>query len=57
MNIIKQSVQFNASPYSLFDAYLDSRKHAAIIGSKVSINKAAAGDLLLLTACFRVKTC
>lgn len=57
MIIIKQSVRFNASPDSLFDAYLDSRKHAAIIGSKVSINKAAAGDLLLLTACFRVKTC
>ena len=40
MNIIKQSVQFNASPDSLFDAYLDSRKHAAIVGSKVSISKA-----------------
>ena len=43
MNIIKQSVQFNAVPDSLFDAYLDSRKHAAIIGSKVSISKAAGG--------------
>ena len=40
MNIIKQSVQFNASPDSLFDTYLDSRKHAAIVGSKVSISKA-----------------
>jgi activator of HSP90 ATPase len=39
MNIIRQSMQFNASPESLFDAYLDSRKHAAIVGSKVSINK------------------
>lgn len=41
MNIIKQSVQFNAVPDSLFDAYLDSRKHAAIVGSKVSISKTA----------------
>ena len=43
MNIIKQSVRFNASPDSLFDAYLDSRKHAAIVGSKVSISKAVGG--------------
>ena len=43
MNIIRQSVQFNASPDSLFDTYLDSRKHAAIIGSKVSICKAVGG--------------
>jgi activator of HSP90 ATPase len=41
MNIIKQSVQFKASPDSLFDAYLDSRKHAAIVGSKVLISKTA----------------
>ena len=41
MNIIRQSVQFNAVPDSLFDAYLDSRKHAAIVRSKVSISKAA----------------
>ena len=43
MNVIKQSVRFNASPDSLFDAYLDSRKHAAIVGSKVSISKAVGG--------------
>ncbi len=43
MNIIKQSVQFNASPDSLFDAYLDSRKHSAIVGSKVSISKVVGG--------------
>ena len=43
MNIIKQSVQFNASPDSLFDTYLDSRKHTAIVGSKVSIGKAVGG--------------
>ncbi|HWN30584.1 MAG TPA: SRPBCC domain-containing protein [Burkholderiales bacterium] len=41
MNIIRQSVQFNAVSDSLFDAYLDSRKHAAIVGSKVSISKTA----------------
>ena len=39
MNVIKQSVRFNASPESLFDAYLNSRKHAAIVGSRVSISK------------------
>ncbi len=43
MNIIKQSVQFNASPESLFDTYLDSRKHSAIVGSKVSVSKAVGG--------------
>ena len=43
MNIIRQSVQFNAVPGSLFDAYLDSRKHSAIVGSKVSISKAVGG--------------
>jgi activator of HSP90 ATPase len=43
MNIIKQSVHFNTSPDSLFDAYLDSRKHTAIVGSKVSISKAVGG--------------
>ena len=43
MNIIKQSVRFNASPDSLFDAYLDSRKHSAIVGSKVSISKVVGG--------------
>ncbi|HYA21287.1 MAG TPA: SRPBCC domain-containing protein [Burkholderiales bacterium] len=40
MNIIRQSMHFDASPDSLFDAYLSSRKHAAIVGSKVSISKA-----------------
>ena len=43
MKIITQSVRFNASPESLFDAYLDSRKHSAIVGSKVSISKAVGG--------------
>jgi activator of HSP90 ATPase len=43
MNIIRQSVRFNASPESLFDAFLDSRKHAAIVGSKVAISKKIGG--------------
>jgi len=43
MNIIKQSVRFNASPESLFDAYLDSRMHSAIVGRKVSISKVVGG--------------
>lgn len=43
MNIIGQSVRFNESPDSLFDAYLDSRKHSAIVDSKVSISKAGRG--------------
>jgi len=39
MNIISQSVQFDATPNTLFDAYLSSRKHTAIVGSKVSTSK------------------
>lgn len=43
MNIIRQSVLFNASPGSLFDAFLDSRKHSAIVGSKAAISKKVGG--------------
>ncbi|HUL42564.1 MAG TPA: SRPBCC domain-containing protein [Burkholderiales bacterium] len=42
MNITRQSIRFSASPESLFDAYLSSRRHAAILGSRVSIGKAVS---------------
>ncbi len=36
---IQQTVTLNASPEALFDTYLDSKRHAAVIGSKVSISR------------------
>lgn len=38
-NIIQQTVTLKASPKALFDTYLDARKHAAVIGDKVSIRR------------------
>ncbi len=40
MNIILQRVSLQASPEALFDTYLDSKKHAAVIGRKVTIKRA-----------------
>jgi len=36
---IQQTVRFKASPEELFQTYLDSKKHAAVIGDKVSISR------------------
>jgi activator of HSP90 ATPase len=38
-NIIHQNVRFNVSPAELFTIYLDSKKHGAAIGGKVSISR------------------
>ena len=35
---IQQTVTLKASAAELFDTYLDAKKHAAVIGSKVSIS-------------------
>lgn len=36
---IQQSVVFNVPAERLFDIYMDARKHAAAIGSTVSVNR------------------
>lgn len=38
-NVIRQTVTFKASPQELFRTYLDSKRHAAVIGDRVSINQ------------------
>jgi activator of HSP90 ATPase len=38
---IRQTVTLTASPEALFETYLDSEKHAAVIGGKVSISRKA----------------
>ena len=38
-SVIQQTVTFKASPQELFRTYLDSKKHAAVIGDKVSISR------------------
>lgn len=38
-NMIRQTVTLNASPEELFSTYLDSKKHAAVIGDKVAISR------------------
>ena len=40
---IQQSVQIAASPGQLYSTYLDSKKHGAVIGSKVSITPKVGG--------------
>jgi activator of HSP90 ATPase len=36
---VRQVVTLDAPPEALFDAYLNSRRHAAVIGSKASISR------------------
>jgi uncharacterized protein YndB with AHSA1/START domain len=40
---IQQSVTFPASPETLFDIYLDSKKHAAAVNSRASISRKVGG--------------
>ncbi len=39
VNVIHQTVTFKASPEELFSTYLDSKKHGAVIGDKVSVSR------------------
>ncbi|TLY16298.1 MAG: hypothetical protein E6K69_04315 [Nitrospirae bacterium] len=43
---IQQTVRFKASPEELFTTYLDSKKHAAVIGSRVSISRKVGGKFV-----------
>ncbi len=38
---IQQSVEFPASPETLFELYLDSKKHSAATGSKAKLGRKA----------------
>ncbi len=38
---IRQTVTFRTSPETLFDTYLDSRRHAAVTGRRVKISRKA----------------
>ncbi len=40
-NTIRQTVTFRTSPQTLFDTYLDSRRHAAVTGTRVKISRKA----------------
>ncbi len=40
---IQQTVAFRATPERLYDIYMDARKHAAAIGSTVSITRKVGG--------------
>lgn len=43
---IQQTVKFKASPEELFHTYLDSKKHAAVIGSPASISRKVGGKFM-----------
>jgi uncharacterized protein YndB with AHSA1/START domain len=40
---IEQSVRFTAPPATLFDTYLDSRKHSAATGGKATMSRKVGG--------------
>ena len=40
---IRQSVMFRASPHSVYEALMDSRKHARFTGAKAKISRKANG--------------
>ena len=42
---IQQSVRFAAPPATLFDIYLDSRKHSAATGGKATMSRKAGGKI------------
>ncbi len=42
---IRQTVAFDAPPHAVFEALLDSKKHAAFTGSKASISRKVGGKV------------
>lgn len=40
---IRQSVTFNASPHQVYEALMDSKKHAQFTGGKASISRQVGG--------------
>jgi activator of HSP90 ATPase len=43
---IHQSVRFKASPATLFEMYLDSKKHSAATGGKATISRKVGGAFM-----------
>lgn len=43
MKTIRQSVTFKASPHEVYEALMDSRKHARVTGSKARISRKVGG--------------
>ncbi|MGB8212860.1 MAG: SRPBCC family protein [Anaerolineales bacterium] len=43
--IIQQTVTFKASPHALYEALMDSEKHAAFTGGKAEISREAGGGI------------
>ncbi len=41
--VIKQSVTFKATPHEVYEALMDSKKHAAFTGGKASISRVVGG--------------
>ncbi len=42
---IRQTVTFDAPPHTVFEALLDSKKHAAFTGSRASISRRVGGRI------------
>ncbi len=42
---IRQTVEFDAPPHVVFEALMDSKKHAAFTGSKASISRKVGGKI------------
>ncbi len=42
---IRQTVTFDAPPHAVFEALLDSKKHAAFTGQKASISRKVGGKM------------
>ncbi len=40
---IRQSVTFKASPHEVYEVLMDSKKHAALVGSNASISRKVGG--------------
>jgi activator of HSP90 ATPase len=43
---IQQTVTFKASPHDVYEALMDSKKHAAFTGSKAKIIRAVGGSIM-----------
>jgi uncharacterized protein YndB with AHSA1/START domain len=44
--IIRQSVTFRAAPHAVYEALMDSKKHAAFSGGKASISRVVGGKIM-----------
>ncbi len=42
---IRQTVEFDAPPHAVFEALMDSKKHAAFTGSKASVSRKVGGAI------------